>query len=292
MSEPRPPTPIEAWLTVPLAFSVSRRQHLDHRAGGQPVRHVHLGPAREVLAEVEHPGPGLRVGDPRRRPRPLHLHRLGGPRRELGGEVGRGDEAGAAPVHRAPVAPRRGGAQVTRVDRLAAGVVVRAAEPVVGDGRTEGGAPVAVGDDRLGRAVGVGDLEAADQPRRDLRAGARVERGDRVAGAGDERAGRVRARERGREGDARARRGDRRARRVRAIEAPTTSVSARAGVDDGGVQRVRRVERGREGHAGAVVADGGAVGRGRGERLGQGEAGAVRALRADGRDARGLAADR
>ena len=23
MSEPRPPTPIEAWLTVPLAFSVS-----------------------------------------------------------------------------------------------------------------------------------------------------------------------------------------------------------------------------------------------------------------------------
>ena len=127
-------------------------------------------------------------------------------------------DAGAAPVHGAAVAALRRvaevGAGLGPAGLLAARVVVRAAEPVVGDRRAERRAPVAVGDDRLGRAVGVGDLEAADQPRRDLRAGARVERGERVARAGDRRAGGVRGVERRRERDAGARRGDRGARGV------------------------------------------------------------------------------
>ena len=229
MSEPRPPTPIEAWLTVPLAFSVSPGSIFTIVPAGIPSGQAQLGPAGEVLAEVEDPDAGLRVRQPHRRERLLDLHGLGVAGRELGGEVGRRSDPGAAPADLRAVAAGRRRREVRAglgpAGLLAAGVVVRAAEPVVGDHRAERGAPVAVRDHRLGRAVGVGDLQPADQPRRDHRARARVERGQRVARAGDRGARGVRGVERRRERDAGAGRARRRRPRRRPARAGSSNVT-------------------------------------------------------------------
>ena len=209
MSVPRPPTPIEAWLTVPLAFSVSPGSIFTTVPAGTPAGRRSSGqPAKFCPKSNTHtPGCGfvsftgvnvrwtftgsaLRAAS--------FVVRFGG---------------GAMPALRQPTSvPSRRFAESERSaesSRLAARVVVRAAEPVVGDRGAEGRAPVAVGDDGVARAVRVGDLEPPDQPRRDLRARARVERGQRVAGTGHGRARRVRRVQRRRERDAGAGRRDR-----------------------------------------------------------------------------------
>ena len=228
MSVPRPPTPIEVWLTVPLAFSVSPGSIFTivpagipsgRRSSGQPAKfwpksNTHTPGCgfvsfTGVNVRWTFTGSAVRAAS--------FVVRFGG---------------GAIPALRQPTSvPSRRFADVGQVapgrpaGLLAPRVVVGAPEPVVGDRRAERGAPVAVRDDGLGRAVGVGDLEPPDQPRRDHRARARVERGQRVARAGHRRARRVRRVERRRERDAGAGRGDRGARGVRLASAPGSNVT-------------------------------------------------------------------